>query len=86
MSSFSDGEAVVKRNVVLDLLACEEAAKAGNRESAVSFAVYACIGACRLTDAGVNWEHRVRSKHYRGKLGELYDRTKPYRPTNMREV
>ena len=87
MSSLSDGESQVKRDLVLDLLTIERAVADNDMRLAECMGSSAVVRACHLTDAGVNWrEHKVRSKRYRGKLGILYDRTKLYHPKGMREV
>jgi hypothetical protein len=43
--------------------------------------------AIRLTKAGVNWRnHTVRSKKFKGKLGEFFDEFKPYQSSALIEV
>lgn len=87
------GEA--KRQLVLDLVECikemsrklMDGSPYVNTEVVQSLTSYAQIRAIDLTREGIDWRnHTVRSKHFKGKLGDLYDKFAPYQSKSLKTV
>lgn len=74
MSTYTDANPLLKRYILFDLFAAMD-----YPDDAQFMLDSVRMRASRLAQRGVDWrEHRVRSKRYRGKLGDLYDSVKKF--------
>jgi len=70
---------LAKRELVLDLVCCIRLANENNIRGLISFVPITQHRAITILQFDKNWrKHKVRSKSYKGSLGDLFDRFSEY--------